>query len=42
MEHRIVRPNGEVRFVRSVSGMIEDETSGRRVVGTTTDITERE
>jgi PAS domain S-box-containing protein len=42
VEYRVVRPNGEVRFVRSEGDVVRDE-SGRplRVFGTLQDITER-
>src|SRR5205823_2527187 len=39
---RVVRPNGEVRFVRSVGDVVRDESGRpRRVFGTVQDITER-
>ena len=41
VEHRIVRPDGEVRFIRSLSRPFADEAPGvRRLVGVTTDVTE--
>ena len=42
VEYRVVRPNGEVRFVRSVGDVVRDESGRpRRVFGTVQDITER-
>ncbi len=42
VEYRVVRPDGEVRFVRSVGDVVRDESGGpRRVFGTVQDITER-
>src|SRR6266403_618276 len=42
VEYRVVRPNGEVRFVRSVGDVVRDESARpRRVFGTVQDITER-
>jgi PAS domain S-box-containing protein len=42
VEHRVVRPNGDVRFVHSYGDVVKDE-SGRplRMFGTVQDITER-
>jgi two-component system cell cycle sensor histidine kinase/response regulator CckA len=41
IEYRVVRPDGDVRFVRSVAEAIKDEAGGPvRVVGATQDITE--
>ena len=43
MEHRIVRPDGETRWVASRGRMIYEEGSGRplRLIGTVLDITDR-
>jgi len=42
VEYRVVRPNGEVRFVRSQGDVVRDESGRpRRVFGTVQDITER-
>ena len=42
VEYRAVRPNGEVRFVRSQGDVLRDESGRpRRVFGTVQDITER-
>ncbi len=42
LEYRVVRPTGEVRFVRSVGDVVRDESGrARRVFGTVQDITER-
>src|SRR5207237_8354979 len=42
VEYRVVRPNGEVRFVRSVGDVVRDESGRpRRVFGTVREITER-
>ncbi len=42
VEYRAVRPNGEVRFVRSQGVVVRDESGRpRRVFGTVQDITER-
>ncbi|TMK76461.1 MAG: PAS domain S-box protein [Actinobacteria bacterium] len=42
VEYRAVRPNGEVRFVRSQGEVVSDESGRpRRVFGTVQDITER-
>jgi PAS domain S-box-containing protein len=42
VEYRAVRPNGEVRFVRSQGDVVRDESGRlRRVFGTLQDITER-
>jgi PAS domain S-box-containing protein len=42
VEYRVIRPNGEVRFVRSVGDVVRDESGRpRRVFGTVQDITER-
>jgi PAS domain S-box-containing protein len=42
VEYRVVRPNGEVRFVHSQGDVIRDESDRpRRMFGTVTDITER-
>lgn len=42
-EHRIVRPDGEVRFVKERAELVRDETSGEPVLlyGTLQDITEQ-
>jgi len=42
VEYRVVRPNGEVRFVRSQGDVVRDESGRRRrMFGTVQDITER-
>jgi len=42
VEYRVVRPDGEVRFVRSEGDVVRDEAGQlRRVFGTVQDITER-
>jgi len=42
VEYRVVRPGGEVRFVRSVGDVLRDEAGQpRRVFGTLQDITDR-
>jgi PAS domain S-box-containing protein len=42
VEYRVVRPDGEVRFVRSQGDVVRDESGRpRRVFGTVQDITER-
>ena len=42
VEYRVIHPNGEVRFVRSVGDVVRDESGRpRRVFGTVQDITER-
>ena len=42
VEYRVVRPNGEVRFVRSQGDVVRDESGRpRRMFGTMQDITER-
>src|SRR5207253_3897893 len=42
VEYRVVRPNGEVRFVHSRGDVVKDESGRpRRVFGTVQDITER-
>jgi len=42
VEYRIVRPDGEVRFVRSVVGVIRnDQDAPVRIVGATQDVTEQ-
>jgi len=42
VEYRVVRPSGEIRFVRSLGDVLRDESGqARRVFGTLQDITER-
>jgi DNA-binding CsgD family transcriptional regulator len=41
VEFRIIRPSGEIRWLRSIACIVEDDASGhRRAVGCVTDITE--
>ncbi len=40
--NRIVRPNGEVRYVRSVGFRVIDDGKLKTIVGTATDVTEQE
>ena len=42
VEYRVLRPGGEVRFVRSIGDLVQDQSGrARRMFGTVQDITER-
>ncbi|WP_295641523.1 PAS domain-containing protein [uncultured Methylibium sp.] len=40
-EHRILRPDGAVRWIHSVGRMLEGAGQGRRMIGTCIDVTDR-
>jgi PAS domain S-box-containing protein len=41
VDHRIVRPDGQVRLVRELGGVVRNESGVTRLVGTVQDITEQ-
>ncbi|MFW6089323.1 MAG: PAS domain-containing sensor histidine kinase [Gemmatimonadota bacterium] len=41
MEHRIIRPDGEIRHVHERATLVEDAEGTQRLVGTVQDVTER-